>query len=102
MEDIREGAAGVMDEWWHRTGMTWTERKAAEAQNFAEGRATSISCHEIGIGLSLVGAGTTSVGVVGSATTLMIPGVGEMLILVGGGMDLAGVAADLLHEKGQC
>lgn len=76
----------------------WKPRNARELEQAVGGTASPISCHSIGLGLA--GAGITT-GVAGIAT-VWIPGVGETLLMVSGGIDLAGVTADELHEAGVC
>ncbi len=76
----------------------WNPRNARELERGVGGTTSPVSCHDIGLGLA--GAGITT-GVAGLAT-VWIPGVGETLLMVSGGIDLAGVTADELHEAGVC
>jgi RHS repeat-associated protein len=100
LRSIMAGAEGAIDNW---EGKTWSEVKAQRAKSaiealHAHASAVSISCHEIGVAL---GGGGAVVGA-GGLATVWIPGVGETMLLVGSGTDLAGVAADLLGEAGVC
>ncbi|HET9154932.1 MAG TPA: RHS repeat-associated core domain-containing protein [Solirubrobacterales bacterium] len=97
---LMAGAAGAIDHW---EGKTWSEVKVERARSAAEAvrvHATpaAIPCRTLGIALGGTGAMVGS----GGLATAWIPGVGETLMLVGGGVDLAGVAADLAHEGGVC
>jgi hypothetical protein len=83
---------------WTAPVRQWTAARARELGGAVGGIASSIPCKEIG--LALAGAGVTT-GAAGIAT-VWIPGVGETLLLWSGEMDLAGVSADLAHEKGLC
>jgi hypothetical protein len=76
----------------------WKPRNARELEQAVGGTASPISCRSIGLGLA--GAGITTG--VGGIATVWIPGVGETLLMVSGGLDLAGVTADELHEAGVC
>jgi RHS repeat-associated protein len=83
---------------WTEPVRHWTADRAREVGSAVSGAASSIPCKQIGIALSAVGVGTSSAGI----ATVWIPGVGEVLLLAGSSIDLAGVAADLSHEKGLC
>ena len=76
------------------TGQMHAIEKAIEN----EGTSSSISCRTVGMALDASGIAVGSAGL----ATVWIPGVGETLLLYSGGVDLAGVAADLLSEKGAC
>ncbi len=91
-------AAGDLVSNWSAPVRHWTRDRAEELAGAANGVASSISCSKIGLALG----GSGVVLGAGGLATVWIPGVGETLLLVGAGVDLAGVAADLLHEKGVC
>jgi RHS repeat-associated protein len=94
-------AAGHVTERWTkqvRAQEGWNQKKALELEKATRGSASSIPCKSIGLAL---GGTSAVVGSVGLAT-VWIPGVGETLLLAAGGIDLAGVAADLAHEGGAC
>jgi hypothetical protein len=57
-----------------------------------------IPCRQIGIALDAGGIVVSSTGL----ATVWVPGFGETLLMVGAGIDLAGVGADMLNEKGVC
>jgi RHS repeat-associated protein len=96
--ELEEGAEGIMKDWHKKAGWSWRRKKAEELEHSVEGDATSIPCHEIGLALSGGGVSVSSAGL----ATVWIPGVGETLLLVGSGIDMVGITADLLHEKGMC
>jgi RHS repeat-associated protein len=98
LEKVMEGASGVMKDWYNKAGMSWGKKKAEEAASAAGGSPASIPCRQIGIALDGAGIITSSTGL----ATVWIPGFGETLLLAGGGIDLAGVAADLLNDNGVC
>jgi RHS repeat-associated protein len=83
---------------WGKPIRHWVRDKAEELADTVKGAASSIPCRTIG--LALAGAGV----VLGSAglATVWIPGVGETLLMAGAGVDIAGVGADMAHEKGLC
>jgi RHS repeat-associated protein len=83
---------------WSAPVRHFTADRAEELGHAVTGAAASIPCRDIGLALGGSGA---MVGVSGLAT-VWIPGVGETLLLVGSGEDMAGVAFDLAHEKGLC
>jgi RHS repeat-associated protein len=76
----------------------WKPRTARELGSAVNGSAVSIPCKQIGLALGGTGIATGAAGL----ATVWIPGVGETLLLAGAGIDLAGVAADLIHEGGVC
>jgi RHS repeat-associated protein len=76
----------------------WNQKKASELERATHGSAGSLSCRSLGIALGSSGAVIGA----GGLATILIPGVGETLLMIGSGVDLAGVAADLVHEKGVC
>jgi RHS repeat-associated protein len=95
---MMQGAEGVITRW---KGMTWAELKAEQARDALEAvraHATAMPCRSIGLALDGGGVIVSSTGL----ATVWVPGFGETMLLVGGGLDLAGVAADLLGEKGVC
>jgi len=94
---ILDKAANVVSNWTAPV-RHWTADKAREIGSAVGGAVSSIDCKAVG--LSLAGAGVVT-GAAGIAT-VWIPGVGETLLLWSGGFDLAGVAADMAHEKGVC
>jgi RHS repeat-associated protein len=83
---------------WTAPVRQWTAARARELGSAVGGIASSIPCKEIGLAMAGAGVATGAAGI----ATVWIPGVGETLLLWSGGMDLAGVAADLAHEKGLC
>jgi hypothetical protein len=83
---------------WTAPVRHWTRDRAEEVAGAARGVISSIPCQKIGFALD---AGGILLGA-GGLATVWIPGVGETMLLVGSEVDLAGVAADLLHEKGVC
>ncbi len=91
-------AAGDLVSSWSAPIRHWTRDRAEELANAAKGAASSIPCSKIGLALG----GSGVILGAGGLATVWIPGVGETLLLVGAGVDLGGVAADLLHEKGVC
>ncbi len=97
---VMRQAGNVLERWQNKIGKweKWNQQKAAELEKTTHGTSSSIPCHAIGAALSGVGAGTGAVGI----ATVWIPGVGESLLMASGGIDLAGVAADLLHDGGEC
>ncbi|HEY2334762.1 MAG TPA: RHS repeat-associated core domain-containing protein [Solirubrobacterales bacterium] len=96
-ESILNEAANTVSK-WTAPARHWTAERAQELAGAVGGAASSIPCKTIGLALGGTGIVTGSAGL----ATVWIPGVGETLLLVGAGIDLAGVAADLLHEKGAC
>jgi RHS repeat-associated protein len=98
LKHLMNAAFGIIAHWEHDTGVSWNEIKAKEEANRIHGSPTEISCHAIGLALDGSGVVVSSSGL----ATVWIPGVGETMLLVGGGIDLAGVAADLLGESGTC
>lgn len=91
-------AAGHVVAKWTAPVRHWTRDRAEELAGAAGSVVSSIPCSKIGIALD---AGGILLGA-GGLATVWIPGVGETMLLVGSEVDLAGVAADLLHEKGVC
>ncbi|MGN6816790.1 MAG: RHS repeat domain-containing protein, partial [Solirubrobacterales bacterium] len=83
---------------WGKPVRHWVRDKAEELADTVKGAASSIPCRKIG--LALAGTGVV-LGAAGLAT-VWIPGVGETLLMAGAGVDLAGVGADMAHEKGMC
>ena len=94
---ILETAANTVSK-WSAPVRHFTADRAGELGDAVSGTVSSIPCRDIG--LALGGSGAV-VGMSGLAT-VWIPGVGETLLLVGSGEDLAGVAFDLAHDKGVC
>ena len=95
--NILEKAANVVSKWTAPV-RHWTAEKAREVGNAVGGVASSVPCKTVGLAFAGAGVMTGAAGI----ATVWIPGVGETLLLWSGGLDLAGVAADLLHEKGVC
>jgi RHS repeat-associated protein len=83
---------------WGAPVRHWTRDRAHELVDAVGGAASSIPCKKIGLALGATGA------VIGAAglATVWVPGVGEVLLMAGSGVDLAGVTADLAHENGMC
>jgi RHS repeat-associated protein len=100
LQTIVEGVNAVRKSWAKAAGENWRAKQAEEieARTSHHASATSISCKQVGIALSGGGVAVSSAGL----ATVWIPGVGETLLLIGSGADLAGVTADLLHEGGMC
>lgn len=96
-EGILEQAANTVSKWTAPV-RNFTADRAKELGHAVSGVVSSIPCRTIG--LALGGSGAV-IGMSGLAT-VWIPGVGETLLLVGAGVDLAGVAFDLSHERGLC
>jgi RHS repeat-associated protein len=94
---VLEQAADTVSK-WSAPVRSFTAARAEELGHAVSGAVSSIPCRDIGLALGASGA---IVGTSGLAT-VWIPGVGETLLLVGAGVDLAGVAFDLSHEKGLC
>jgi RHS repeat-associated protein len=87
--------------WEHEAAngkVPWTPRNAREIENATGGTSTAISCKTIGLALGGSGIVTGA----GGIATVWIPGVGETLLMVSGGLDLAGVSFDELHAAGVC
>jgi RHS repeat-associated protein len=95
--NILEKAANVVSNWTAPL-RHWTAEKAQEVGSAVAGAASSIDCKAVGLALAGAGVVTGAAGI----ATVWIPGVGETLLLWSGGFDLAGVAADMAHEKGVC
>lgn len=93
---LMAGARGIMKEWEQKAGLPWRIKETEEIEARTGGTASSIPCRTIGIALGGGGVVVSSTGL----ATVRIPGFGETMLLVGGGIDLAGVTADLLSEKG--
>jgi hypothetical protein len=87
-ENILEEAGHVIST-WIAPARRWTASRAAELAGTVSDSVSSIPCRTLG--LALAGGGVTT-GVAGLAT-VWIPGVGETLLLVSRGLDLASVAA---------
>ncbi|HWC49625.1 MAG TPA: RHS repeat-associated core domain-containing protein [Solirubrobacterales bacterium] len=100
LQTIVEGVKAIQKSWAKAAGENWRAKQAEEieARTANHATATSIPCRQIGLALSGGGVAISSAGL----ATVWIPGVGETLMLIGSGADLAGVAADLLDEGGQC
>jgi RHS repeat-associated protein len=100
LKSIVEDVKAVRKKWARAAGENWRAKQAEEIENRTSGHAsaTSIPCRDIGLALSGGGITISSAGL----ATVLIPGVGETLMLIGSGVDLAGVAFDLSHEKGLC
>lgn len=85
---------------WSKKVERWSMKQMREARGVAGAGPVQagVPCKEIGLALA---GGAVATGAAGLAT-VWIPGVGESLLLISGGLDLGSVAADLSHEKGLC
>jgi RHS repeat-associated protein len=96
-KSLLEEAGDVVSK-WSKPVRHFTRDRAEELGAAVGGALGSIPCRKLGLALSGAGVVTGA----GGLATVWIPGVGETLLMISGGLDLAGVAADLSHEKGLC